>query len=40
MFVGIVSLMFIFSINYHVVYTIECLILFYMHMLNDDEVLR
>jgi hypothetical protein len=40
MFVGIVSLMFIFFINYHVVDTIECLNFFYMPMQNDDEVLR
>jgi hypothetical protein len=40
MFVGIVSLMFTFFVNYHVVDTIECLNLFYMHMQNDDEVLR
>jgi hypothetical protein len=39
MFVGIVSLMFIFFINYYVVDTIECLDLFYMPMKNDDEVL-
>jgi hypothetical protein len=39
MFVGIVSLMFIFFINYHVVDTIECLILFYMPMQTDDQVL-
>jgi hypothetical protein len=32
MFVGIISLMFIFFINYHVVYTIECINLFYMPM--------
>jgi hypothetical protein len=40
MIVGIISLMFIFFINYHVVNIIECLNLFYMHMQNDDEVLR
>jgi hypothetical protein len=40
MFVGIVSLIFIFFINYHVIDTIECLNLFYMHMRNDDQVLR
>jgi hypothetical protein len=40
MFVKIVSLMFIFFINYHVVDIIECLNLFYMPMQNDDEVLR
>jgi hypothetical protein len=40
MFVGIVSLMFIFFINYHVVDIIECLNLFYMPMQNDDQVLR
>jgi hypothetical protein len=40
MFVGIVSRMFIFFMNYHVVDTIECLNLFYMPMQNDDEVLR
>jgi hypothetical protein len=40
MFVGIVSVMFIFFINYHVVDTIECLNLFYIPMQNDDEVLR
>jgi hypothetical protein len=39
MFVGIVSLMFIFFINYHVVDTIEWLNLFYMPMQNDDQVL-
>jgi hypothetical protein len=38
MFVGIVSLMFIFFINYHDVDTIESLSLFYMHMYNADEV--
>jgi hypothetical protein len=38
MIVGIISLMFIFFINY-VVDTIECLNLFYMPMQNDDEVL-
>jgi hypothetical protein len=32
MFVRIVSLMFIFFINYHVADTIECLNLFYMTM--------
>jgi hypothetical protein len=32
MFVGIVSLMFIFFINYNVADTIECLNLFYMPM--------
>jgi hypothetical protein len=32
MFVGIVGLMFIFFINYHVANTIECLNLFYMPM--------
>jgi hypothetical protein len=31
MFVGIVSLMFIFFINYHIADTNECLNLFYMH---------
>jgi hypothetical protein len=40
MFVGVVSLMFIFFINYHGVDTIECLNLFYMPMQNDGEVLR
>jgi hypothetical protein len=40
MFVGIISLMFIFFINYHVVDAIECLNLFYMPIQNDDEVLR
>jgi hypothetical protein len=40
MFVGIVSVMFIFFINYLVVDTIECLNLFYIPMQNDDEVLR
>jgi hypothetical protein len=40
MFVGIVSLMFMFFINYHVADTIECLNLFYMPMSNADEVLR
>jgi hypothetical protein len=40
MFVGIVSLMFNFFINYHVVDTIECLNLLYIPMQNDDEVLR
>jgi hypothetical protein len=40
MFLGIVSLMFIFFINYHFVDTIECLNLFYMPMPNGDEVLR
>jgi hypothetical protein len=40
MFVGIVSLTYIFFINYHVVDTIECLNLFYIPMQNDDEVLR
>jgi hypothetical protein len=40
MFVEIVSLMFIFFINYHVVDIIECLNLFYMPMQNDDEVLH
>jgi hypothetical protein len=40
MFVDIISIMFIFFINYHVVDTIECLNLFYMPMQNDDEVLR
>jgi hypothetical protein len=40
MFVGIVSLLFIFFINYYVVDTIECLNLFYMPMQNADEVLR
>jgi hypothetical protein len=39
MFVGIVCLMFIFFINYHVVDTIECLNLFYMPMKNADQVL-
>jgi hypothetical protein len=38
--VRIVSLMFIFFINYYVVDTIECLNLFYMPMQNNDEVLR
>jgi hypothetical protein len=32
MFVGIISLMFIVFINYHVVDTIECLNLFYKSM--------
>jgi hypothetical protein len=36
MFVGIVSLMFIFFINYHVVDTIECVNFFYMPVQNDD----
>jgi hypothetical protein len=40
MFVGVLSLMFIFFINYHVVDIIECLNLFYMPMHNDDEVLQ
>jgi hypothetical protein len=40
MFVGILSLMFIFFINYHVVDTIEFLNLFYMPMQNAYEVLR
>jgi hypothetical protein len=40
MFVEIVSLMFIFFINYHVVDIIEYPNLFYMPMQNDDEVLR
>jgi hypothetical protein len=40
MFMGIVSPMFIFFINYHVVDTIKCLNLFYMPMQNFDEVLR
>jgi hypothetical protein len=40
MFVGIISLMFTFFINYHVVGTIECLNLFYMPMQNADKVLR
>jgi hypothetical protein len=40
MSMGIVSLMFIFSINYHVVDTIKCLNLFYMPMQNGDQVLR
>jgi hypothetical protein len=40
MFVGIVSLIFIFFIKYHVVDTIECLNMFYMPMQNDGEVLR
>jgi hypothetical protein len=40
MFVGIVSRIFIFFINYHVVDTIECLNLLYMPMQNDDQVLR
>jgi hypothetical protein len=40
MFVGVISLMFIFFINYHVHDTIECLNLFYMSIQNDDEVLR
>jgi hypothetical protein len=40
MFMGIISLMFIFLINYHVVDIIECRNLFYMPMQNDDEVLR
>jgi hypothetical protein len=39
MFVGIISLMFIFFINYHIVDPIECLNLFYMPMQNDDELL-
>jgi hypothetical protein len=39
MFVGIVCLMFIFFINYHVVDTIECLNSFYMPMKNADQVL-
>jgi hypothetical protein len=38
MFVRIVSLMFIFFINYYVIDTIECLNLFYMLMQNDDQV--
>jgi hypothetical protein len=37
---GIVSLIFIFFINYHVVNTIECLNLFYMPMQNTDKVLQ
>jgi hypothetical protein len=40
MFVGIVSLMFIFFMNYHVIDIIECLDLFYMPMQNADKVLR
>jgi hypothetical protein len=40
MSVRIVSLIFIFFINYHVIDTIECLNLFYMTMQNDDEVVR
>jgi hypothetical protein len=40
MFVGIVSLTFIFFINYHIVDIIKCLNLFYMPMQNDDQVLR
>jgi hypothetical protein len=40
MFVGIVSLMFIFFIHYPIVDTIECLNLFYMPIQNVDEVLR
>jgi hypothetical protein len=40
MFVGILSLMFIVFINYHVVDTIEFLNLFYMPMQNANEVLR
>jgi hypothetical protein len=40
MFVRIVSIMFIYFINYHVADTIECLNLFYMPMYNADEVLR
>jgi hypothetical protein len=39
MFVEIISLMFIFFINYHIVDTIEGLNLFYMPMQNDDELL-
>jgi hypothetical protein len=39
MFMGIVSLMFIFFINYHVANTIKYLNLFYMPMQNDNEVL-
>jgi hypothetical protein len=39
MFVGILSLIFIFFINDHVIDTIECLNLFYMPMQNDDQVL-
>jgi phage gp29-like protein len=39
MFVKIVSLMFIFFINYHVVDIIEFLNLFYMPIQNTDEVL-
>jgi hypothetical protein len=39
MFVGIVGLIFILFINYHVVDIIEYLNLFYMPMQNDDEVL-
>jgi hypothetical protein len=39
MFVGIVNLMFILFINYHVFDIIECLNLFYMPIQNDDEVL-
>jgi hypothetical protein len=39
MFVGIISLMFIFFINYHVVGTIKCSNLFYIPMQNDDDVL-
>jgi hypothetical protein len=40
MFVGTVSLMFIFFINYQVIDTIECLNLFYMPTQNAHEVLR
>jgi hypothetical protein len=40
MFMGIVCLMFIFFINYHVVDSIECLNLFYMPMQNTNDVLR
>jgi hypothetical protein len=40
MSVRIVSLIFIFFVNYHVIDTIECLNLFYMTMQNDDEVVR
>jgi hypothetical protein len=41
MFVGIISLIFIFLMKYnHVANTIECLNLFYMPMSNADEVLR
>jgi hypothetical protein len=40
MFVGIVSLIFIFIINYNVIDIIECLNLFYIPMQNDDELLH